>query len=41
MNTMTLPNIETQGNKVRRLCIEVLDFSNNDSEKEFEENSQE
>ena len=37
MNTMVIPGIETQGNKVRKLCMEVLGFSNHGSKNEFKE----
>lgn len=35
--TMAISGIETQGSKVRKLCIEVLGFSNDGIEKEFKE----
>ena len=37
MNTMVIPGIETQGNKSRKLCMEVLGFSNHGSKNEFKE----
>ena len=40
MNTMVIPGIETQGNKVRKLCMEVLCFSNHGSKNEFKEITQ-
>ena len=40
MNTMVIPGIETQGNKVRKLCMEVLGFSNHGSKNEFKEITQ-
>ena len=40
MNTMVIPGIETQGNKVRKLCMEVLSFSNDGSKNEFKEITQ-
>ena len=40
MNTMVIPGIETQGDKVRKLCMEVLGFSNDGSKNEFIEITQ-
>ena len=37
MNTMVIPEIETQRNKVRKLSMEVLGSSNNGSKNEFKE----
>ena len=37
MNTMVIPGIETQGNKSRKLCMEVLGFSNHGSKNEIKE----
>ena len=41
MNTMVIPGTETQGNKVIKVFMEILGFSNDGSKKEFKEITQE